>query len=158
MKEAETRCNEIFSVQTSAGKVENVPITGWKELVPFWENICRAIFEVLIENDFKPYTATLKRPKGFVASNSYWILSSKIPKKFPLTEARYFLYKLLEKPYFRDSIKKFNKGIRRNWLDEKNIDILGGYVYSFYYTLKPVLETIGEGNNARIKPMMVKKS
>lgn len=72
LKEEERQPLETFSVQTIAGKVEKVPVTGWKDLVPYWESICRAIFEVLIQNDFKPYTATLKRPKGFVASNSYW--------------------------------------------------------------------------------------
>ena len=64
LKEEEQRPVETFSVETIAGKVEDVPVTGWKELVPYWESICRAIFEVLLENDFKPYTATLKRPKG----------------------------------------------------------------------------------------------
>jgi hypothetical protein len=90
LKEEERQPIETFSVQTIAGKVEKVPVTGWKDLVPYWESICRAIFEVLMENDFKPYTATLKRPRGFVASNSYWRLSLKNPKRFPLTEARFF--------------------------------------------------------------------
>lgn len=158
MKEEERQPIETFSVQTVAGKVEKVPVTGWKDLVPYWESICRAIFEVLMENDFKPYTATLKRPGGFVASNSYWKVSLKNPKRFPLTEARFFLYKLLEKPYFTNSIKEFNKKIRKDWLQEKNIAILGGYVYSFYYTLRPVLEAVGEDTKARIKPMIGKKS
>ena len=64
MKEEERRPIKTFSVQTNAGKVEKVPVTIWKDLVPYWESICRAIFEVLIENDFKPYTATLKRLRG----------------------------------------------------------------------------------------------
>ena len=80
LKEEEQRPVETFSVKTIAGKVEDVPVTRWKELVPYWENICRAIFEVLHENDFKPYTATLKSPKGFVASSSYWNLSLKNPE------------------------------------------------------------------------------
>jgi hypothetical protein len=68
------------------------------------------------------------------------------------------LYKLLEKPYFTNSIKEFNKKIQKDWLQEKNIAILGGYVYSFYYTLRPVLEVVGEDTKARIKPMIGKKS
>ena len=158
MKEEESRPGETFSVQTTAGRVEKVPITGWKDLVPYWECICRAILEVLIENDFKPYTATLRKPKGFVASNSYWRLSLKNPKRFPLPEARFFLYKLLEKPYFTNSIREFNKKIQKNWLEEKNIATLGGHVYSFYYTLRPVLEVVGHGSASSIKPIMVKKS
>lgn len=158
MEKEERRQIETFSVQTMAGKVEKVPVTGWKELVPYWESICRALFEVLIENDFKPYTATLKRPKGFVASNSYWKVSVKNPKRLPLSEARFFIYKLQEKPYFTDSIKEFNKKIQKNWLEEKNIAILGGYVYSFYYTLKPVLKVVGEGTKAIIKPIIVESS
>lgn len=74
LKEKVRHQTETFSVQTIAGKVENVPLTGWKDLVPYWAGICRAFFEVLIENDFKPYTATLKRPEGFVASSNYWRL------------------------------------------------------------------------------------
>jgi hypothetical protein len=158
LEKEERRQIETFSVQTMAGKVKKVPVIRWKELVPYWERICRAFFEVLIENDFKPYTATLKRPKGFVASNSYWKVSVKNPKRLPLSEARFFIYKLQEKPYFTDSIKEFNKKIQKNWLEEKNIAILGGYVYSFYYTLKPVLKVVGEGTKASIKPIIVESS
>jgi len=145
---------DTFSVQTIKGTVEKVPVIRWKELVPYWENICRAIFEVLIENDFRPYTATFKRPKGFVASSSYWRKSLENPKRFPLSEARFFIYKLLEKPYFTNSIKEFNQKIHKNWLEEKNIATLGGYIYSFYYTLRPVLEVVGEGTKASIKPIV----
>ena len=80
----------------------------------------------------------------------------KNPKRFPLSEARFFMYKLLEKPDFTNSIKEFNKKIQKNWLEEKNIAILGGYIYSFYYTLRPVLEVVGEGTKASIKPVIVK--
>ena len=157
LEEEEQRPVETFSVKTIAGKVEDVPVTGWKELVPYWESICRAIFEVLFENDFKPYTATLKRPKGFVASSNYWNLSLKNPKRFPLSEARFFMYKLQEKPHFTNSIRQFNQRIQKNWLEEKNIAILGGYIYSFYYTLKPVLKVVGKGTKASIKPIIVQK-
>ena len=158
MKEKAREHPEIFSVETNLGKVECVPITGWKELVPFWSGICQAFLETLLENDFKPYTATLKRPKGFVASSSYWRLSLEDPEEFPLSEARFFIYKLKEKPYFTQAIKEFNKKIGSNWLIEKNIVILGGYVYSFYYTLKPVLKVVGKGRLAHIKPIVAKKS
>jgi len=84
---------ETYSVATSDGIVEKVPIIRWKEFIPYWQPVCRAIFEVLIENDFHPYSATLKRPKGFVASSEYWKRSIKDPAEFPLSEARFFIYK-----------------------------------------------------------------
>ena len=124
----------------------------WKELFPFWRSICRAIFEVLIENDFHPYAATLKRPGGFVASSYYWKMSLRNPKKVPLSEARCFIYKLEEKTYFSDSIRKFNERTQANWLEEKNIAILGGYLYSFFYILKPVLRTIRKRTENYLKP------
>ena len=92
-----------------------------------------------------------------MASSSYWNLSLKNPKRFSLSEARFFMYKLQEKPYFTNSIRQFNQRIQKNWLEEKNIAILGGYIYSFYYTLKPVLKVVGEGTKASIKPIIVQK-
>jgi hypothetical protein len=114
LKNKHKQTKEMFSVETSYGIVEKVPVVTWKELIPYWEDICRAIFEVLIENEFQPYTATLKRPAGFVASSFYWRISIKNPNRFPLSEARYFIYKLQEKPYFADSIREFNKKSQKN--------------------------------------------
>jgi len=34
LKEEERQPIEAFSVQTITGKIENVPVTGWKDLVP----------------------------------------------------------------------------------------------------------------------------
>lgn len=152
MKIDDQEIGETFSVQTSYGVVENVPVIRWKELVPYWRSICRAIFEVLVENDFYPYTATLKRPKGFVASSHYWKMSLKNPTRVPLSEARYFIYKLEEKTHFSDSIRRFNQEAGKNWLEEKNIAILGGYLCSFFYTLKPVLEAVKKGTESYLKP------
>lgn len=152
MRIKDRRITETFSVETKYGTVENVPVIEWKELFPYWRSICKAIFEVLIENDFHPYAATLKRPDGFVASSYYWKMSLRNPKKVPLSEARYFIYKLEEKTYFSDSIRKFNERIQANWLEEKNIAILGGYLYSFFYILKPVLRTIRKGTENYLKP------
>ena len=152
MKIDDQQIGEAFSVQTSYGVVEKVPVIRWKELVPYWRSICRAIFEVLIENDFRPYTATLKRPEGFVASSYYWKISLKNPTKFPLSEARYFIYKLEEKTYFSDSIRRFNQKTGTNWLEEKNIAVLGGYLYSFFHTLKPVLKPVKKGTESFLKP------
>lgn len=122
------RKESFFSVRTKYGIIDKVPIIQWKELVPYWAEICKAFFEVLIEDDFYPYTATFKRPNGFVGTSHYWKISLKNPKKFPLSEAKYFIFKLKEKPAFTDSIKKFNQGISVDWLEEKNIAILGGYL------------------------------
>lgn len=149
---------ESFSVQTDNGPVKNVPMIHWKELVPYWKNICKAFLEVLSENDFKPYTATFKRPKGFVASSQYWRLSMRNPARFPLSDARFFIAKLQEKECFTNSINEFNQKIQKSWLEEKNIAVLGGYLYSFYYTLKPVLKVVGEGSKASIKPMIAPDS
>jgi hypothetical protein len=121
----------------------------------YWPDICRAFFEVLLENDFQPYTATLKRPKGFVASCDYWKMSNKSPKRVPLSDARCFIYKLLEKPCFTNSIRQFNQKTKKDWLAEKNVAILGGYLYSFYYTLKPVLKTVKKENGIYLKPKIV---
>jgi hypothetical protein len=148
---------ETFSVKTSYGVVKSVPVIQWEGLAPYWRAICRAIFEVLIENDFHPYTATLKRPDGFVASSHYWRISLRDPTKAPLSEARFFIYKLKEKAYFSESIRRFNQNIQTNWLEEKNIAILGGYLYSFYYTLKPVLKAVRKGAKNYLKPIISKK-
>ena len=119
MKIENRQIRETFSVETEYGIIEKVPIIRWEELIPYWPAICRAIFEVLIENDFYPYAATLKRPKGFVASSHYWKMSLKNPIKVPLSDARYFVFKLEEKPYFIDAIREFNGKIQKNWLEEK---------------------------------------
>lgn len=55
-------------------------------------------------------------------------MSLRNPRKVPLTEARYFVYKLKEKSYFVDSIMRFNEKSGKNWLDERNIAVLGGYL------------------------------
>lgn len=85
-------------------------------------------------------------------------MSLKNPTKVPLSEARYFIYKLEEKPYFSDSIRRFNQKTQTNWLEEKNIAILGGYLYSFFYTLKPVLKTVRKGTESYLKPTIRKQS
>jgi len=156
MKSKTRQTKGTLSVKTSYGTVEKVPVISWKELVPYWHDICRAIFEVLIENDFHPYYATLKRPDGFVASSYYWKKSQKDPGKFPLSEARFFIYKLQEKPYFVNSIREFNRKTHTDWLDEKNIVILGGYLYSFFFTLKPVLKAVKKKSKSYLKPKMNK--
>lgn len=141
-------------METDHGIVEGVPMTQWEELAPYWSAICRAIFEVLLENDFHPYTATLKRPKGFVASSSYWRMSLRNPTRVPLSEARYFIYRLREKPYFTDSIRRFNEKSGKNWLEENSIAVLGGYLCSFCLTLKPVLEVVNKGAKNFLKPKL----
>jgi hypothetical protein len=148
---------KVIQVETRYGIVEKVPVIDWKEFIPYWPDICRAIFEVLLENDFQPYTATLKRPKGFVAYGGYWKMSNKNPKKVPLSDARYFIYKLQEKPYFTDSIRQFNQKNQKDWLAEKNIAILGGFLYGFYYTLKPVLKIVKKENDMYLKPKIALK-
>jgi len=148
---------QTLSVKTDYGVVENVPVINWRELLPYWQLICRAIFEVLVENNFNPYAATLKRRDGFVASSFYWYRSLGNPVEFPLSEAKYFIYKLKEKPYFLDSIKEFNKRTQTNWLEEKNIATLGGYLNSFFFTLKPVLRTETIGTKSYMKPVITKR-
>jgi len=148
---------EVLSVKTKYGVVENVPATSWKEFFPYWRSICRAIFEVLMENSFHPYTATLKRPDGFVASSYYWKRSLRDPVKIPLSEAKYFIYRLEEKQYFLDSLREFNQKTQTNWLEEKNIATLGGYLYSFVYVLKPVLRTVEDGAGSHLKPIISKQ-
>lgn len=145
---------ETFTVETKYEFVDKVPVTTWEALVPYWESICKAIFETLVENDFHPYTATFKRRKGFVASKTYWDMSRRNPKGFPLTEARYFIYKLKEKSEFTDAIMRFNKSSDKNWLDESNIAVLGGYICSFYFTLKPILKIVKKGNMNCLKPAL----
>jgi len=148
---------KTFSVQTEYGAVEDVPVISWEALIPYWQSICRAIFEVLIENDFSPYAATLKRPDGFVASKHYWEISLNHPTKVPLSEAKYFIYRIKEKTFFLDSIREFNQKTRTNWLEEKNIATLGGYLNSFFFVLKPVLKTIRKGKAYYLKPMIKRK-
>ena len=151
------KTKETFTVKTQYGEVENVPMTTWNELAPYWQPICRAIFEVLIENEFAPYSATIKRPDGFVASNYYWKKSLKDPVAVPLSEAKYFMYKLKEKQFFLDSINEFNQKIRANWLEESNIAVFGGYLCSFCYVLRPALKTVKKGDKNYLKPKLKSK-
>jgi len=148
------RNEKFISVKTKYGIVDNVPVISWEEMIPYWPAICRAIFEVLIENDFRPFAATFRRPKGFVASSRYWEVSLRNPEKFVLSEAKYFIYRLKEKSDFSDSIRRFNEGKDTDWLKERNISTLGGYLYSFYHTLKPVLKEVRKGRNRLLKPMI----
>lgn len=158
LKGSSNQTKETFAVETSYGIVDNVPMTPWKDLVPYWEGICRAIFEVLFENDFHPYTATLKRRRGFVASKSYWDMSRRSQKRVPLADARYFVYKLKEKPDFMDAIMRFNKNSGKNWLEESNISVLGGYLCSFCLTLMPILKVVKKGKIDCLKPAFTSHS
>jgi hypothetical protein len=81
-------------------------------------------------------------------------MSLRNPRKVPLTEARYFVYKLKEKSYFVDSIMRFNEKSGKNWLDERNIAVLGGYLCSFCLTLKPVLKVVKKGTMNCLKPKL----
>jgi hypothetical protein len=139
-------------VSTKFGEIEGVPLIRWKEIAPYWAKITKAFFEILTENDFRPYCATKKRPNGFVAQSYYWKKSDKNPKKFPLMEARRFLSKLVEHDDFRDAIREFNSKEGVEWLGSENTHILGGYVCSFFYALKPVLRTVQRGGMEVLKP------
>lgn len=46
-------------------------------------------------------------------------MSLENPTKIPLSDARYFVFKLKEKHYFVKAIQEFNKKIQKNWLEEK---------------------------------------
>lgn len=129
-----------IAIDTKYGRIKNVPITKWKKLVPYWPKIAKTFFEVLIENDLNPYTATTKRPEGFVADRRYWIRSIRNPEETPLKEARRFVSELIAHGDFAEAIRSFNVEGKVDWFKEGNLHILGGYVYSFYYTLKPVLK------------------
>jgi hypothetical protein len=100
---------------------------------------------------------TLKKPDGFVASSHYWEISRRNPERFPLREARYFIYKLEEKAYFCDAIRKFNEKTRTNWLEESNLAILGGYLCSFWYALKPALTVVMKGSDEYLRPKIAKR-
>jgi len=101
------------------------------------------------------YTATIRRPNGIVADRSYWKKSMKNPEEIPLKEARRFISILVKHKDFVETIKNFNAKKKVNWLDEKNIDILGGYVYSCSYTLKPALRIVQKEGRRTLKPKLV---
>jgi len=143
-----------INVSTKFGIVKNVPLPNWTEIIPYWPRISKAFFEVLIENDFNAYTATIKRPTGFVADLKYWEISEKGPKKLHLKEASVFIRKIKEKTDFVEAIKEFNAKGKVDWLRDDNIHLLGGYIYSFYYTLKPVLRTTKKSGKIIIKPIL----
>lgn len=145
---------QTITVETKFGKVKDVPLTKWEELAPYWPNIAKAFFEVLMENDFNPYTATLNRPDGFVADRRYWRKSTRRPDEIPLYAARKFLAKLIQHEEFANAIRSFNADHKVDWLEKKNIHVLGGYVYSFYYTLKPVLKIEERDGKRVLKPRL----
>jgi hypothetical protein len=145
---------ETFSVLTKHGTVEDVPFHPWKHVLPYWPRICKGIFEVLEENHFRPYSATMKRPDGFVASSYYWRKSREKPNEIPLWEARLFISKLIASPDFNTAIKEFNATKNTDWLDPKNIATLGGFLYSFYLILKRVLVSIEVNGKRTIKPLI----
>lgn len=145
---------ETFSVSTRYGIVEGVPVHPWEKLSPYWPRVCKGMFEVLEENDFRPYTATVKRPDGFVASSYYWRKSRKKPDEFPLLQARLFISKLIDNPDFNAAVREFNATENVDWLDPKNMTTLGGFLCSFYSVLKEVLVSVEVNGKKTIKPLI----
>jgi hypothetical protein len=98
---------------------KNVPETSWDALQPFWPSIARAVIEVLFEGGFKPYSVRKNRKDGFYASEWYWKQSLENPEKYPLDEAKRFIEMLLEKEYFTESVREFNKSRNTDWLQKR---------------------------------------
>jgi len=72
----------------------------------------------------------------------------------PLKEARRFIAELAKHEDFFEAITNFNNKKKVNWLDKKQIGILEGYVYGFYYTLRPTLKVITK-NMKVLKPKII---
>ena len=99
---------QTITFKTKLGHVIGGPVTTWEALVSHWQRIAKAFFEVLIENDFSPYTATFSRPNGFVADRHHWQESIEDQDTFPLREARRFPSKLVKHKDFWEAIRSFN--------------------------------------------------
>ncbi len=79
---------KTIEITAKYGHVRNVPMIKWEPFQPYWERVVRAMIEVIVENKFRPYTATMKRPDGIVASSAYWKIHRYSPKKFRFYKAR----------------------------------------------------------------------
>ncbi len=131
-----------IQINTKYGTVRNVPVIKWIEFQPYWEPVVRAIVEVIVENKFRPYSATIKRPDGFVASSKYWETYGYRHKKLTLDQPKKFIELLMTKEGFRTAITEFNSKSGVDWLNPKNLHLLGGRVYGFYYTLRPIFSEL----------------
>ena len=120
--------------------VKNVPETTWEALKPFWPPIVKAIIEVFLEGDFKPYDVRKDRKDGFYAGEWYWNRSSIDSEEYPLKEAKKFIEMLLEKKCFVESIKEFNKPRQVNWTE--NIKQLRQFIYKTCFPLEEFLRSL----------------
>ena len=106
--------------------IEDVPETTWEALKPFWPPLVRAILEVFLEGNFKPYSVRKNRKDGFYAADWYWDRSPIDPKNYPLKEAKRFIRMLRKNENFINAIKEFNKAYHFNMCISK-INIINGF-------------------------------
>ena len=122
--------------------VSNVPETSWEALKPFWPSLARAVIEVFLEGDFKPYGVRKHKKDGFYAAEWYWNQSSFDPDEYPLKEAERFLSMLLEKRDFVESVRSFNKSRKVDWTSKENIKQLRHFVYKICFPLEDFLKLL----------------
>ena len=139
----------VQTLKTKYGIIYNLPTIKWKELLPYWEPIARAMVEVITENKFRPYTASWDRQDGIVATHQYWETWSK--QKFRFHEAERFVELLKAKKEFSNAISNFNKCSGVDWLDAKSMPLLGNRLYGFYYVLCPIFSTYRDKDGLWLK-------
>ncbi|MEM3161236.1 MAG: hypothetical protein QXJ74_10690 [Nitrososphaera sp.] len=141
-------------VDTTYGRITNVPAIEWQAILPYWELIVKSIAEVVTENKFLPYPASYSRPGGIVASAQYWESYKRFNDVSIVYEAKRFIDLLKTKKDFYNSIRFFNRGSKVDWLNDDNIHLLGGRLYGFYYTLKPIFIEVKEGDDIWLRVRM----
>lgn len=139
----------MVTIKTKYGNIENVPLIRWIQFQPYWTETVRAFTDIVTENRFRPYPATTSKPDGIVASTEFWNLYGS--KNFIFTEALKFVELLKSNESFQVSISLFNRTSETDWLDPRNIPLLGGRVYGFYYTLRPILHRTRDKDGYWIK-------
>jgi len=122
--------------------VENVPVTSWEALQPYWPLIVKGIIEVFLEGDFKSYGVRKDRKDGFYAGDWYWNQSLIDPEEYPLKEAERFISMLLKKKCFIESIREFNKLKQVDWTLNENRKQLRQFIYKTCFLLEEFLRSL----------------
>lgn len=133
-----------IKLRTSKGTLiaKDVPITSWEELKPYWIPIAKAVIEVFLIGNFKPYSVRKDRKDGFYAAEWYWEKSLSNPSEYPLKEAKKFLNMLKKNKDFINAVNGFNSIKGSNWTSNLNIKRLRHFVYSVCHELEGYLKLL----------------
>lgn len=146
---------DYCTISTKYGKIQNVPLTKFPPLRPYYPDIVRSIFETLLEDNFSPGFVTNENQYGFYAPADRWSQYEADPKHYPLFEPLRFLQKLLRKSEFVTAVRGYNKQAKLDWIKDANIVGLGGFIYGIAFYLAPCLTEKTIEHRIYAKPRIV---